>query len=463
MHRERWLIGLVAVVTILGTAMFGIYLVTERNRGAAVGKLKAKIAVFKQHASGRDAPAARKPGEEAAGPEMVGSREAAAPKEDTVAAFARLFAKRRTIDSDPRWQKAIELVGYAKRSEWTDADRRSVAEFLDANRELIIELRRLAELGGPMYELDYSKGFAMELPHLSQLRDCARLLAADATLAAGKGDYAEAVKDILAGMKLANGLVKEPILISQLVRIAMDGIMYGEITQSMRGDDLTPDMARELIGYASRSGGRDGFADSFTGEGFFGLEAFDGIRAGDLHSAGMSSQRGADAFLMRVYGSVFARPFLNMDEETYADIMARMSDAARLPFYEAKPLLDQISTEISELPRTRFMSRTLLPALTRAAEAQALHEAQLGLMQVGLAVELYHAQNGEYPRTLDQVAPTLGGTIPHDPFTGQSYVYQPSGGGFVLYSAMGSAVDMSGRSRPYSMDEQGNIVWRGPR
>ena len=462
MHRERWLIGLVAVVTILGTAMFGTYLVTEQNREAAVGKLKAKTAVIKECVSGRDAPTARKPGEEAPGPEMVGSRKTAPPGEDTVAAFAKLSEKRKALVSDPRWQKALELVGNAKWSEWTEGDRKSVAEFLDANRELILELRRLAELGGPMYDLDYSKGFAMELPHLAQLRDCARLLVADATLTAGKGDYGEAVKDILAGMKLANAVGKEPILISQLVRIAMDGIMYNDIAQSMRGEDLTPDQVRELIGYASRSGGRDGFADSFTGEGFFGLEAFDGIRTGDLNHAGMSPQ-GMDAFLMRVYGSGFARPFLNMDEETYADIMARMSDAARLPFCEAKPLLDQINTEIDDLPRTRFMSRTLLPALTRAAESQARHEAQLGLIQVGLAVELYHAQNGEYPRTLDQVAPTLGGTIPLDPFTGQAYVYEPSGGSFVLYSAMGSAVDMGGRSRPQSMDEQGNIVWRGPR
>ena len=186
-----------------------------------------------------------------------------------------------------------------------------------------------------------------------------------------------------------------------------------------------------------------------------GLEAFDDIRSGDSTPAGMSTS-GVDAFLMQLYGSILARPFLYMDQESYADIMERMTDSMQLPFYEAQPELEHLTNDIESLPRTRVLSRMLLPALTRAAEAQARHEAQLGLMRIGLAVELYHDQTGEYPQTLEEVAPTVGGEIPLDPFTGVPFVYESHGDRFTLYSARGSVVSPVVSS--YNTD---NIVWRG--
>ena len=375
-----------------------------------------------------------------------------------------MIERKKALWGNPSWEEAIKILSDKKPEQWTDAERQKVAEFMTANREMILELRRLAASGGPLYELDYSKGYAMELPHLAQLRDFARLLMADAALRAGEGDFGEAVEDVIAGMKLATNLDKEPILISQLVRMAMDGTIYSAVEGSVQGEHLTPDLARKLIEYASHAGGREAFADCFTSEGMFGLEAFEGIRTGDLTRSGIDSgltQKPLDSFLFRVYGSVFARPWLNMDEEIYADSMQRMNEAARLPFYEAKPLLDRLNTDIEDLPRTRFLSRILLPALTRAAQSQAVHEARMDLMQLGLAVEQFHVQNGQYPATLDQVAPAFGGPLPLDPFTGQPYVYQPSDGSFLIYSAMSSVVDVPRAQRFPGADENGNLVWRG--
>jgi len=462
--RERWLIGLVSITVLLGMLLFASVLVTDRRREAAVGELKAKGRTVLERvgvqgasagpASVADASGGRKTRQEKTG---------ASSTEDSVAACARMIERKKALWDNPSWQEAIKILSEKKPGEWTEADRQKVAEFVAANREMILELRRLAKSGGLAYELDYSKGFAMELPHLAQLRDFARLLMADAAIRVGEGDFGEAVEDVTAGMALASALDKEPILISQLVRMAMDGIIYNAVEGSVQGEPLTPELSRRLIEYASHAGGREAYADSFTFEGFFGLGAFDGVRNGDLTQAGipLPEEDKLDSVLFRVYGSIFARPWLNMDEETYADSMQRINEVAGLPFYEAKPLLDQLSTDIEDLPRTRLLSRILLPALTRSAEMQAAHEARMDLMQLGLAVELYHAENGEYPRTLDQVAPLSGGAIPIDPFTGQPYVYQLSGGSFLIYSATASLVDAE-RARHFpGADEQGNIVWRG--
>ena len=465
MSRDRWLIVTASVVMILAMTLFVFSVVTDRRREVAVEKWKAKRAeVFAQRASG---PVAGKKTLGQAGPEAA---KTALPGEDTVSAFKRVFE---ALAKKPVWREFDELAGKEKPKEWTEADRKKVAEYLAANGGLIKELRRLAELGGPTYELDYSKGFAMELPHLGWLLDCTRLLAADAALQAFEGNPGEAIEDLLAGMKLAGALAHEPTLLSQLVRVAMDGIVCSTVEQAIHGEDLTPELSGRLIEYASQASRREAFANSLSGEGLSGLHAFDEVRTGDLGWAGMRldelraggrerradlAQSTMDSFMLHAYGSVFARPLLNMEEASYADLMGRMGDAARLPFYEAKPLLDEIGKDIDDLPRSSLVSRMTLLALPRQVGAQARHEARLDLMRVGLAVEQYHAQNGTYPQTLDAIAPAVGGAVPLDPFTGKPFVYQPSDDSFTLHSVMG----LPATRYLLGADENGNLVWREP-
>jgi len=463
MSRQWRLVVIVAAIMGVVIVMVGSGLVTGLRRNEAVAKLEAKTAVLRKKVNLDKSSSVKQTPEK---PEPAGTTKEVPPKEDAAAAFAQLFEERKAVYEDPSWREAIRILEEKDPKEWTAADREKIAAYMRANRDLIKEIARLLELGGPVYPLDFSKGYAMELPHLSKLRDLARLLSADAMILAGEGDYAGAVQDIVMGMRLSQLIADEPILISQLVRVAMDGAMYGAAQSYLQGGDLSPELVQELIRCAGAAANREAFANSFSGEGLFGLEAFESIRTGKEEHSGLLSDGNSyvavESFLLRLYGSPIARPWLNMDEEDYADIMSRMGEAARLPFYEAKPLFDQIESDIQSLPRTRVLSRTLLPALTRAAQAQARHEAQLDLMRIGLALEQYYAQNGQYPPTLDAVAPAVGGTLPLDPFTGQPFVYQPSGNSFTLYSAMGSVVDAEHRpKRGGGFDENGNIVWRG--
>ncbi|MCX5757701.1 MAG: hypothetical protein NTU83_04195, partial [Candidatus Hydrogenedentes bacterium] len=147
--------------------------------------------------------------------------------------------KKKALNEDASWKDVIDACG-KRPNEWTETERGRIAAFVAANRALILELRRLAESGGPFYQLDYSKGYLMELPHLAPLRDLTRMLAADAAISAGAGNYAEAVDDLIAGIKLASVLDREPLIISQLVRFAMDGILFGAIDGGIRGEDIPP-------------------------------------------------------------------------------------------------------------------------------------------------------------------------------------------------------------------------------
>ena len=449
MRKENVFIGFAIAVIALAIVFFASYIVTEQNRESSVERLRAKAIAIQQKTAKQSIPEThRSEGEFPERPIDENDNEGTV-YEDTIATYKEYREKVEALESDPHWKDAFKLINGAKRGKWTEAEREQVAVFLEANREYIIGLRQLMNSGGPFWKRDFSNGVEIPIPNLLHLRRCANLLTADATLATGRRDYETAVTDLTAIMKMADALREEPVLITQMIRLGIVGIMYGNITQTIKGEDLPPELAGQIIRYAANANERTSLANSFAGEALFGLEAFEGIRTGDLDRTGMSP-KGMDAFLMRAYGSLLARPFLNLDEEAYADIIGQVNEVAQLPFYEAMPEMERISHEIENLPRTRVLTRMALPSLTRIVEQQARYEAQLGLMQVGLAVEQYHGQNGNYPETLDEIAPTLGGAIPMDPFTGQPFVYEPHNNSFTLYSVSGNG------------NARANIVWREP-
>ena len=330
--------------------------------------------------------------------------------------------------------------------------------FVAKNQEFLAEIKRLAELGGPVADLDLSQGMAVELNHLAKLREMGRMLCVEALVLAKDGDFAGAAEDILLSMKLGDALAGEPILICQLVRMAAYSAAFDTIRDALPAGACPPEALDALLVYTVQADHRDSFADCMSGEGVLGLVEFGRLRQdGVRYNFGAELGAGSDyvgQIASAIYTSPLGTPWVNMDEAAYADIMARMAEASELPYYEADPILSEIEADVEALPVTRFVSRALLPALGRAACAQAGHEARLDLMQLGLLVEQHHAEHGEYPESLNALT---GSQQPLDPFSGAPYRYVLSEDGFTLYSLGRNMTDEGGRHHFH----EGDIVWRG--
>ena len=450
MHKDRFYIGITIIVVILTSVLFAAFVVNERQEQENVAALRSRVAEIE--ARYRQHRATAPPAIQEEVPDLHAQEEKDLPvrDEDAITAFRQL------TDKMPVTGGAMQEKFLKEWDELSEDEKEDLVAFLDDNRDLILELRRLAAAGGPFHDLDLSSGFAIELPHLSKLRDAARLLAANMKVAAARGDHESVTEDAVAIMRLADALGSEPHLISQLVRGAMYQSLYVCAAQHLRGDNMPPELLERMLHHGSGESSRNMLADALTFEASWGVaEAFDSIRQGTDPSS--------NTLIMRLYGSI-GRPVLNRDEEVYVDMMERASNAMGLPYYEAQPLLEQIRADAERLPRYHLISRPflniLLPAYTNLPEALARCEAQSGLMQVGLAVEYYHGQHGKYPETLQAIAPILGGAMPLDPYTGQPFVYEPRQDGFTLYSARGRVVGPSDRTRPPLFDAQGNIIWR---
>jgi len=89
------------------------------------------------------------------------------------------------------------------------------------------------------------------------------------------------------------------------------------------------------------------------------------------------------------------------------------------------------------------------------------------LARVAIALERYRLAHGDFPESLDVLAPQFIAKLPHDVINGQPLHYRrTSDGQFVLYSVGWNETDDGGEvgltKKGYLDISQGDWVWRYP-
>lgn len=335
------------------------------------------------------------------------------------------------------------------------------AEILKQNAALT---RSPAQHGGAAVEpdADNPEAFALLLAHLSPLRECVRLLRADAIAAAHRGDAQRLHADLAAMITIAHQIRTPDTLISALVSCAM-ATLAAETTRdliALRPDLLTDAQLADLAHRFAALGGPADFI-SLRGERLFfrdtiqrlytddgngngrltaaGAAYFDKIAAlsGDSSSVGMllTSTVVADRrALTRAYERLFDRaeaslsvPIWKQDVETADDILE-----------------EYIGTAVG---RMRYLPLAVLaPALDRvrytAQESVAQRDAALAV----LAIESHRRAHGKPPESLAELIPSRLPAMPRDPADGEPLRYRRTGDGVVLYSLGADRADNQGQS-----------------
>ncbi|MBI2433328.1 MAG: hypothetical protein HYV26_10690 [Candidatus Hydrogenedentes bacterium] len=330
-----------------------------------------------------------------------------------------------------------------------------LGEFLRKNKELLAELRAFAAAGQPWYEIDLSDPANLRFDHFSPMRDFARLLAAQCVCDRHTNDVDAAFENLVAVYQVGEVLAEEPLVISQLVRLAIHGIGQWWLESTFQPGDLTPEQSRALIEVLHGIDYQTSLSQSLYIEAERGLSTFDCVRAGEI--SGVAYVWG-DRLFFRVYGSSVGRPWLNLDEGAYAMTMQRAAETAGQPYFEGLGMMREIQEEVDRLPYTRVMTRRFVAAEMRCLAIHARYAAMRDLCWLGLSVETYATEHGEYPATLEVAVPAH--QLPPDPYTGQDFRYTHTQDGFTLYSLGPDGVDVGG-TQGSARSQEGDLVWRG--
>ena len=339
------------------------------------------------------------------------------------------------------------------------------------------EVREASRLPYSRFPLEYDADnpAAMLLPHLAAMKGCAQVLALRALAELRNGQSNEALADVRLLLRLTDSVRTEPILISHLVRIALVNIALQPVWEGLAGHRWSDAQLADLDGELAKL---DFVADcqlSMRGEMvLFQGGIFDYLRRHPGQFSSLANDGGpAPSSILFTAGHLIpsgwfyqnqlhcARPMVEFYLPA-ADVSHAIISPAAMHRADA-----EVTAETRRLSPYNVLERLLLPALGNAEKKFASGQAAVNLARTAIALERYRLAHGEYPETLDALAPAYIARLPHDVINGQPLHYRRTAGGqFVLYSVGWNETDDDGavglnKSGTANLNE-GDWVWRYP-
>lgn len=333
-----------------------------------------------------------------------------------------------------------------------DAARAELTAMFATNQTLLELLHSVHGLTNSRFPVNFSQGFQMLLPHLAKIKATTQLLTAEALLEVSNKDIEKALRTLGAAGCAANSIAEEPLLISQLVRIAGWGVISKRCELILNGAHLSEADLSTLQSLFHDAEGPNSMARGLGGERACGLGVFMGSDDQALVISGSGTTPAPLKERLRgalVMGLLKSTGILRKDKNLYLDVMATNIAAAEAPFPERLTLGQKATAAVLSQPsRMLIFSRMLLPALGKAMQRDAEHAARIRATQTAIAIERFRrAHNGILPGDLRELVPTYLPSPFTDPFDGKPLRFKRLGSGYVVYS-IGSDLRDDGGSEP---------------
>jgi hypothetical protein len=322
-------------------------------------------------------------------------------------------------------------------------------------------------------EYDYEPAIAILLPHLQAMKSLSTLLQLRSIAALEVGLPNQAFSELRLGLRLADSIGKEPILIDHLVRIAMLGINLQTLCEGLARHAWND---AQLAALQKELGAIDLLAEyklAMRGERAFAVSTLDYMRRQRFELKLSDVADGVpDTRIMSLLPSGWF--YQNMRA------ISRMHQDFTLPVVDEKAhrvLMDRmiaLEQETDRLGQAGFQPYTifaklLFPAITKSATKTGRMQAMVDAARVACALERYHLANARWPETLAALTPQFLANVPPDVIDGKLLRYrQTADGGYVLYSIGWNQADDGGElawqnDKERTLDlTRGDWVWRYP-
>lgn len=319
-----------------------------------------------------------------------------------------------------------------------------IGRYIADNQAALELLHKGAAIEHCRYPVDLGKGFAALMPYLSKIRTGAKLLQLEALLQAEDGESRVAAKSITSMLGLARSLAKEPLLISQLVRVACCGLAVSTLERTINKTEFRDEQLVDLSRTLADAEDHSAMSRAFAGERCAGVSIFKKPSPQILQLVnGGSSQLS----VLALAGYKFAG-LADMDAIVYLDFMDDYIKAMELAPQQRQERVEAIETRFEGTSRIHLILHMIMPALARVSTIDIRSIAQLRTAQVALAIERYRLATGRLPRTLAELIPGYLKAVPEDPFNGRDVQYRKLDVGFVAYSVGEDGNDDGGKERP---------------
>jgi hypothetical protein len=352
----------------------------------------------------------------------------------------------------------------------------------------IEELRQASQMPLSRFPLNYDNDppAAILLPHLAALKKCAQVLQLRAIAELQNEQSDLALADVKLGIQLTGKVRTEPFLISHLVRIAMLNITLQPIWEGLARHKWSEAQLAELEQELGKLDFPADYESAMRGERGLEIGNIEYVRRTHhfemLNDSGNNqSHQSAQTMVFRLMPNAwYYQNELAIARMYQQWVLPSVDVERRTVSLEAVHRNEAAATnKLSHLAFYDVFARMLFPAVSPAVRRFAFAQVSADLTRVAIALERYRLAHGDYPDSLEALAPRFVAELPHDIINGQpSQGYGPASqplhyrrtpdGQFVLYSVGwngtdddGDVVFNKGASPTVNLNE-GDWVWRYP-
>jgi hypothetical protein len=348
------------------------------------------------------------------------------------------------------------------------------------------ELRQASQRPYANVPLNYEEGFnttGLLLPDLAALKRCAQLLRLRSSAELADGQNAKALEDVKLLLYLNDSLRSSPFLISHLVRIAVVAIGMQPIWEGLAEHRWSDE---QLVALDAELGKMDflaGYESAMRAERAFAIAFFENQRRTRESISGYVTVQGNSELVTNKL-TLMPSAYFDQNKLTFA----RMHQQWILPLVDTNSRTvspaalqraeNSVQAGLKHYSPYQVQAQLLFPAIGKAVKKFAIIQTSIDLARVACALERYRLAHGEYPETLDMLAPQFIGKLPHDiiggpPSQGAGETSQPlhyrrtNDGKFILYSVGWNEKDDGGtvviRKGGSAVDtDKGDWVWQYP-
>ena len=320
-----------------------------------------------------------------------------------------------------------------------------------------------------VYSANDSPGFALLVQNLSRLKSCAQVLQLRAIAELAGNQSAPALDDVQLLLRLGDALRQEPLLIEHLVSVALTAItlqpIYEGLTQHRWNDAQLVELEHTLAA-------NDFLADfqlAMRGERTLAINSFENQRiTREYKMVEVIDGKPKEVTInMRLMPSAYfyqnELAFAQMHRQLIVplvDLTNRIVPPAALRQTQAA-----VQLQLKHHSPYKMQALMLFPAISRSVIKFAHLQADVDLARTACALERYRLAHGDYPETLDALAPQFIEKLPHNVINGQPFHYRRTDDGrFVLYSVGWNEKDDGGTvalNQVGNVDpEKGDWVWK---
>ncbi len=390
------------------------------------------------------------------------------------------------------WREPF-LRGDQATNAWED-----LAAELERNQPVLDRIQRTLREPQIAQRLDYAQGFNVLLPHITKFKSVAQQLSWATALALHEGRLDAAASRLDALLALPEALRDEPLLISQLVRIAITGIAFNATWEALQADGWTDTQLAALQARWDSFEFLIPLSRSMSMERAMGLDFVDKLRKSDTAydqvlagaSGGGSSWPSAPASpgdVPNFVGGVVEQSLATTEQKipillwrwrwSYhdEDALLRVYDSlleftgameSGRTFVEARDALRRkeaaLEAEFSGSPRRFMVSAVLPPSVSRAFDRVGRMEVQREMALAAIALKRYELREHHAASALADLVPGILARVPRDFIDGQPLRYDVNpDGSWLLYSVGENGVDDGGNPEPMKPMEASKIFTWG--